>query len=189
MGRDPAARRRARSARGDGRRHGLPRALGDVDGRRRRHRLARPGCAGSRRARRGRRGVQPRRGTRRDRRLGTRRRRRRLAEGAHDAARPLGRDRVRIGLVTIGEGDEPALLLRLVAPARLARDGLDAVHPRRLARRCARRRPRDAPATRASRLRSHVMPLSAGRVGRGRRRWGSSSSRPTRIARRSLRRS
>ena len=79
----------------------LPRALGDLDRRRLRHPLAR-----RRLQRRGRDlgrrcDLEPRRGSARNRRLGDRRRRHRLAEGPDDAARPRVRLRLRAGL---GEG-------------------------------------------------------------------------------------
>ena len=90
-------------------------ALRDVDRRRLRHRGARRGREGGRRARRRRRRLEPRRRADRDRRLGGRRGRLRLAEGADDAAGP--RDGVRLGRGARSRGrvDVAALLLRLGA--------------------------------------------------------------------------
>ena len=90
---DPGGRRaRLARARGESR---LGRPLRDVDRRRQRHPGVRRRREGGRRARRRRRGLEPRRGALRDRRVGPRRRRLRLAEGADDAAGPRPRARSR----------------------------------------------------------------------------------------------
>ena len=84
-------RRAAARARGGGR---LLHALRDLDRRRARPAGVRGRGARGRRAERRRRGVEPRRGSARDRRLGDRRRRLRRAEGADDPARPRDDDRL-----------------------------------------------------------------------------------------------
>ena len=94
-GQTPAAggrRPRARGERGEGRVH---RPLGDVDRRRLRRPVARR-CVQRGRRDLGRRcDLEPRRGSARDRRVGHRRRRDRLAEGADDAAGPRVREHLR----------------------------------------------------------------------------------------------
>src|SRR5579859_2552240 len=75
--------------------------------------------------------------------MGSRRRRLRIAEGAHDAARPRPRGGLRSG-VRRGRLDA-ALLLRLGADAQGAARARRVVHAAGLARRRARRRARPAP--------------------------------------------
>ena len=144
--------------------------------------VARRGREGGRCARRRRRRLEPRRGAARDGRLGDRRRRRRLAEGADDAAGP--RDRLRLaGCVGAGGArDVAALLPRLGAHA----EGAGEARQRR-----SRRRSRSSwPSTSrsgccsrtGSRPRSTVTCGSGAPAAPGSRRWGSSSSRPTRTA-------
>ena len=65
----------------------------------------------------------------RDRRVGTRRRRRRVSEGAHDPARPLRRHGLDCGLGALARRLAPAVLPRLGADARVARDRLDPFTP------------------------------------------------------------
>ena len=96
LGRDARGRRTSRARSREQRRRGrVPRPLGDLDRCRLRHR-----AAGRRLQRRGRdlgrrRDLEPRRRAARDRRVGRRRRRHRLAEGADDPAGPGVRVRLR----------------------------------------------------------------------------------------------
>ena len=146
-------------------------------------------AAGSRGAHGRRRRLEPRCGAARDGRVGPRRRRRRIAEGADDAARPLGRDRLADGVGARGALDDAALLLRLGEAPQGARVRQHAVHAGGLARR-RRSTPRsDCSSRRGSRARSRGTLHSGAPAARARRRWASSSSRPTRSARRSSPRS
>ena len=150
VGRDAESRRGRRPPRGDRRRQGrLPDALGHVDRRRRRRPGHRRPNRRFRRARRGRRDLEPRRGAARDRRLGPRRRADELAQGAHVP----GRSRVCRHLTGGARGDrdrsDPALLHGLAPRGRDAGEGRDAVLDGDLARPRARRRARDDPRGRA----------------------------------------
>ena len=116
-----------------------------------------------------RRRVQPGCGAARDRRVGPRCRRRRLAEGAYDPTRALARDRVAERVGTVREDDDPALLLRLGEAPRVARDGDDSLHARRLPHRLSRRGTRNA-ARRGARGR--LCPARCAREGVPRRREG-----------------
>src|SRR5581483_7764904 len=121
-------------------------------------------------ARRRRRGLEPRRGALRDGRVGTRRRRLRLAESADDAAGP----RSRRGLRGRAGRDRlvAALLLRLGADAEGAAGARRAVHARGLPGRRARRRAR-APSRRGPR--GCVRPARQARPRGARRREGDGS--------------
>ena len=158
----PAGRDRAGLAR-------LPRALGDLDRRRRGRADARGGREGGRCARRRRRRLEPRRGAARHRRLGPRRRRRRLAEGADDAAGPRHRLRLAGGVGAGGPHDDAALLPRLGTHEEGAGEARQRVHAGGLARRGLRRRAR--PAARG-RPRGGVRPSRAARPGLPRRDQG-----------------
>ncbi len=116
---------------------------------------------GSGSARRGRRRLEPRRRPLRDRRLGSRRRRLRLAEGAHvpTRARPRRRLRGRAG----GHGVVAPLLLRLGADAQGAGEARRAGHAARLAGGRARRRARAPGSRRGWRPRSSATSGSAAR--------------------------
>ena len=122
----------------------LPRPFGDLDGRRLRPAGACGRREGGRRARRRGRGLEPRRRPARDRRLGARRRRRRLAEGADDPAGTRHGRRLRGRVGARGALDAASLLPRLGANAEGAGQARQRVHARRLARRGARCRPRPA---------------------------------------------
>ena len=161
----------------------VPDALRDVDRSRRRRPGTGRGGEGVRRARRRRRRLEPRRRPARDRRVGARRRRLRLAEGADDAAR----DRARLGLrgcatprsarrrasTSTGSGRAPGRR-SWTARSRLPSRSSEASTSRSGC--CSRR---------GSKPRSTGTFASAAHVARVRRRWGSSCSRPTRTARRS----
>ena len=115
---------------------------------------------------RGRRGLEPRRRAARDGRVGPRRRRRRIAEGADDAARALARDRVRGCLGALEALDDAAVLLRLGADASRARGRLDAVHAGGHARRRRSTSRSGCCSRRASTPRSRATPRSAARAAR-----------------------
>ena len=182
------ARHRARriwgEARRGRRREGrVPDALGDVHRRRRRRPGAGRGGEAVRGARRRRRRLQPRRRPARDGRLGARRRRLRLAEGADDTAG----DRARLG---VGSGSRRAAARRRASTS--TGSGRAPARPSWTAR---SRRPSPSSAgstwrsgccwTRGSRPRSTATSASVVPAARVRRRWVSSSSRPTRTAPRS----
>ena len=158
LGRDAAARGPSLASRRVWRGGRRRRALRDLDRRGRRCPGARPRHAGGRGARRRRRRVEPRCGAARDRRLGARRRRCRLAEGADDAARTVARDRVRSRLGALEAVHDAAVLLRLGAHAGCPRGGSHAVHAGGHARRRPGRRARAAARGGRWMRRSPVMP-------------------------------
>ena len=94
-----------------------------------------------------------------------------------------------LGLVTVspaalgGARHAPALLLRLGADARRPGEARQRVHAGRLARPRARTSRSACCSTRGSRRRSTATSASVAPAARARRRWVSSSSRPTRTAR------
>ena len=148
------------------------------------------GCREGRgRARRRRCGLEPRRRPARARRVGARRRRVRLAEGADVPARP----RVRLGVAGRARGgralDDAALRPRLGAHAQGAGEARRAVHACRLTRPRARGRARAAARRGARRGVRTSRRGSVAPAAKGRRRWASSCSRPTRSAPPSSRRS
>ena len=152
-------------ARRERRRLRRPRPLRDVDRRRLRpraaaRRLRRGGRALDRRCR-----LEPRRRAARDGRVGSRRRRDGLAEGADDAARARVRRDLRAGMGAQRAGDAAALLLGLGQAAQGAGEGLDAVHAGDVARRRARRGARASSSPTASRPPSHATARSAARAG------------------------
>src|ERR671923_233563 len=150
VGRDAVRRRPRGPARAGRRRQTRPAdALGDVD-----------------RRRRGRRGLEPRRDPARDGRVGARRRRLGLAEGADDAARAG----LRRPLAARGASGGPAeLLLRLDPDPQGAGQARLGVHARGLARPGARGRARAAPRRRP---RGGVRPAPPARPGLPRGRQG-----------------
>ena len=172
--------RTARRARGEGR---LDRPVGDLDRRRRRRAGHRRSREGGGRARGRRRGLEPRRGAVRDRCMGPRRRRLRLAEGADDAARArpgrrlrrrARRNRARRRASTSTGSGRATAQRKLDAPFTPPVSLVTALD---VALGCS--------STRASRPCSSGTCASAALRARARRRWGSSCSRPTRIAARS----
>src|ERR671922_1769492 len=167
VGRDAVRRRPRGPARAGRRRQTRPAdALGDVDRRRRRRRVARRGRGRGGSAGRGRRGLEPRRDPARDGRVGARRRRLGLAEGADDAARAG----LRRPLAARGASGGPAeLLLRLDPDPQGAGQARLGVHARGLARPGARGRARAAPRRRP---RGGVRPAPPARPGLPRGRQG-----------------
>ena len=139
-------------------------------------------CARGGRAVDRRRRLESRRRAARDGRLGRRRRRDGLAEGAHDAARPRVRGRLRTGLGAKRDGDAAALLLGLGAATARPGEGLDAVHAGDVDSSSRSPRRSGSSSRTGSRRRSPDTERSAARAAPGSRRSGSSSTRRTTTA-------